>query len=151
VTLPGVAFLDHTADVGIDVEAPSLRDLLHRAALGMLALLQGEEEGPDEAAAADAGEDNELASTTVPVQVDARDPVGLLAGWLREILLLHEVDGLDYQNALLDRVEPDHLAGRILARPGGRAAREIKGVTYHELQAARRPDGSWHARVIFDV
>ncbi|NIP79498.1 MAG: hypothetical protein GWM90_09895, partial [Gemmatimonadetes bacterium] len=33
----GVTFLDHTADVGIDVEADDLEELFHRAALGMLA------------------------------------------------------------------------------------------------------------------
>lgn len=159
MTTAGVAFLDHTADVGIDVEATSLAELLHLAALGMLALLRGEEEdaasarpagagstGPDAGAAGDGG-----GRTAVSVDLRADGPVNLLAGWLREILFLHEVERLDYVRAELDVVAVDHVAGRILARPGGHAVREIKGVTYHELQATETAEGRWAARVIFDV
>jgi SHS2 domain-containing protein len=154
VTLTGVAFLDHTADVGIDVEAGSLAELLHRAALGMLALLWGEEEGVElpaatEVPASKGAEAEKLAS--LPVDVRGDGPVDLLAAWLREILFLHEVERLDYVRAELDVVEHHRVAGTIRARRGGHAAREIKGVTYHDLEAAERPGGGWHARVIFDV
>jgi SHS2 domain-containing protein len=169
VTLAGVAFLDHTADVGIDVEASSLAELLHRAALGMLALLRGEEEdgqepGPPDGSASHAAAGGSLARPgprpgsagpagleTVPVDVHGAGPVDLLAGWLREILFLHEVERLDYVRAELDVVGPDRLAGRIFAGAGGHAVREIKGVTYHELEATERSGGRWYARVIFDV
>jgi SHS2 domain-containing protein len=149
VTLAGVAFLDHTADVGIDVEAASLAELLHRAALGMLALLRGEEEDVNVAAADPPGPAADLEAVPVAVHGDA--PVDLLAGWLREILFLHEVDGLDYVRAELDVVDREHVTGRILVSTGGHAVREIKGVTYHELEAAEQAGGGWHARVIFDV
>ncbi|UCG75421.1 MAG: archease, partial [Gemmatimonadota bacterium] len=36
---PGVVELDHTADVGMTVEADSLEELFHRAAEGMLWLM----------------------------------------------------------------------------------------------------------------
>jgi SHS2 domain-containing protein len=152
VTTAGVRFLDHTADVGIDVEAESMAQLLDRAATGMLALLRGEEEatagdhGPDP----DRREDG-VALDAVAVRLDAAGPVELLADWLREILFLHEVERLDYVRAELSEASEDRVVGRILARPGGHAVREIKGVTYHELHATRRPDGGWAARVIFDV
>jgi SHS2 domain-containing protein len=159
VTLAGVAFLDHTADVGIAVEAGSLAELLHLAALGMLALLRGEEEDAHHGLRAP---DHDLRTVAgggpgtgpidaVPVEVRGDRPVDLLAGWLREILFLHEVERWDYVRAELDVVAADRVAGRILGRPGGHAVREIKGVTYHELVATERPGGGWHARVIFDV
>jgi len=171
VILAGVVFLDHTADVGMDVHAHSFQELLHRAALGMLALLRGEDdeepEGSDEAAAgttgpadlgADpAGVDDSSQPATVTVRVQADSTAALLADWLREILFLHELSRVDYAGASFHVAEVMGGAGQgridadVQVRRGGRAVREIKGVTYHELEVARRPDGGWRARVIFDV
>ena len=154
MTLRGLTFLDHTADVGFDVEAPTPEAAFHRAALGMLALLRGEEDadgpdGSDDAAGEDRLVERDLGLT-------APDPARLLADWLRELLFLHEIDRLDYRSAAfetLDLPADPHLA-RLAAvvrlSPGGHAVREIKGVTYHEIDARRTP-GGWAARVIFDV
>lgn len=164
MNLTGVTFLDHTADVGMDVEAASLHELLHRAALGMLALLRGaEEEGGPAAGPVQGGAPSEDRSpgavpsegrspgpAAVPIELRADDPVGLLAGWLRELLFLHEVRGGDYVGLEVDRLDEGMLTGRILTRTDGRAEREIKGVTYHEL-AVTETGGRWRARVIFDV
>jgi SHS2 domain-containing protein len=141
----GVTYLDHTADVGIDVEADSLDQLLDRAGHGMLALLRGEEEDapPRETPAGTADR--------VRVQVPGPGPVAVVAGWLRELLYLHEVRGLDYAGAVFEQLDEDGLAAEVRVHAGGHAVREIKGVTYHELEVARRPDGRWLARVIFDV
>jgi SHS2 domain-containing protein len=163
VTPTGVTFLDHTADVGMDVEAASLEELLHLAALGMLALLRGDEEGApaggpilDAAPAEDRAPgvappgDRSPDAASAPIELRADDLPGLLAGWLRELLFLHEVRGEDYVGLEADRLDERTLVGRILTRTDGRAAREIKGVTYHEL-AVTETDGRWRARVIFDV
>jgi SHS2 domain-containing protein len=155
VSPTGITFLDHTADVGMDVEAASLDQLLHRSALGMLALLRGAEEeggGPAAGPVLDAAPSADATSGAAPVPIEFRadDPVGLLAGWLRELLFLHEVRGADYVGLEVDRLDERTLAGRILTRSGGRAEREIKGVTYHEL-AVTEAGGRWRARVIFDV
>jgi SHS2 domain-containing protein len=155
VTLAGITFLDHTADVGMDVEAGSLEQLLHQCAVGMLTLLRGEEEEPGRAGAgqgqAPAEQDPApLPTDSVPIELQADDPVALLAGWLREVLFLHEVRGADYVRLDVDRLDPGRLVGRLLTRHDGRAVREIKGVTYHAL-AVTEAAGRWRARVIFDV
>jgi SHS2 domain-containing protein len=157
VTAAGIAFLDHTADVGMDVEAGSLGELLHRCAVGMLTLLRGEEEeeGSVPAPGARGGTGaatgpGDAALDAVPIAVRADDTVGLLAGWLREVLFLHEVRGADYVRLDVDELAPGRLAGRVLTRQDGRAVREIKGVTYHAL-AVTAESGRWRARVIFDV
>jgi SHS2 domain-containing protein len=151
----GVTFLDHTADVGMDVEAPSLPELLHRSALGMLALLRGEEEGESEPAWADAPPPAPPAPDSrpdrgVPLDLCADAPAGLLAAWLRELLFLHEVQRRDYARADFHEVRDAHLIARVHSTPGGHAVREIKGITYHQLVAERVGEG-WRARVIFDV
>jgi SHS2 domain-containing protein len=155
VTLAAITFLDHTGDVGMDVEAGSLEQLLHQCAVGMLTLLRGEEEEPGRAGTgsglAPAEQDPaEVPTDSVPIELQADDAVALLAGWLREVLFLHEVRGADYVRLDVDRLDPGRLVGRLLTRQDGRAVREIKGVTYHAL-AVTEEAGRWRARVIFDV
>jgi SHS2 domain-containing protein len=145
VTLAGITFLDHTADVGMDVEAGSLEELLRRCAIGMLTLLRGEEEEARTVAGT-----RGVATESTPLELHAEDAVGLLASWLREVLFLHEVRGADYVGLDAERLGPGRLVGRLLTRQDGRAVREIKGVTYHEL-AVTEEAGRWRARVIFDV
>ena len=150
----GVTFLDHTADVGIDVTAPSLEALFHRAAVGMLALLRGadDEDEPHDAPSPPSGRatDGNGEVETLVVELDADDVVGLLADWLRELLFLHEARHADYVQATFDPLTEDALRARVETEPARPAVREIKGVTYHELGAERTEDG-WHGRVIFDV
>lgn len=159
----GVTFLDHTADVGMDVEAPSLERLLDRAAAGMLALLRGEDDEDSAAAwsdaagigrragSADAADGTgELESGRHSLELEAGDPAGLLAEWLRELLFLHEVRHRDYAAASFETLSPRRLSARVELEPARRPVREIKGVTYHEIGVWRTPDG-WRARVIFDV
>lgn len=162
--IEGVVFLDHTADVGIGVAAPTLDALFHRAALGMLALLRGEDDEPDsvhspgnpQGADGQRGHDDPdrlvaLTAATLP---------SLLADWLREILFLHEIDGRDYVAADFDTLDPAPpppatpapatLRARVRTAASVGAVREIKGVTYHELRV-ERTGGGWEAQVIFDV
>ncbi|HUH11636.1 MAG TPA: archease [Longimicrobiales bacterium] len=130
--------VEHTADVGVDVAAPTLPELYARAAAGMTALLYG---GPPEV------------TEEEPRTVEVRAPHGaaLLREWLRELLYLQEVEGFVFAGAELDTLTGERLSGRV--RGGAVAAapeREIKGVTLHGLVVERCGAG-WHARVIFDV
>lgn len=145
VQLPGVVFIDHTADVGIAVAAPSLDALFHSAALGMLALLRGEDDEPgDGHRPQDPHREHALVGLT------ATALPSLLADWLREILFLHEIEHRDYVDAEFEALGPDALRARVRTAPSTGAVREIKGVTYHEL-AVERTGSGWEAQVIFDV
>ncbi len=170
--LTGVRFLDHTADVGIDVEAGTLPELFHRAALGMLALLRGDDDPaprspapsraghaargtghrPSDAQRGPAGEECPPAGEERPVPVSERGDgwAAVLAGWLRELLFLHETGGRDYRGAEFGRLDASGFDATVHTEPARRAVREIKGVTYHEL-AVEETETGWRARVIFDV
>lgn len=142
---PGVREIEHTADLGIEVEAASLAELFRRAAAGTMALVR-EEVGPDEPAAP-----SQRAAGERLVWLEAEDTGGLLVRWLRELLYLQEVEGFVYRDATFERLE----ASRLRARVRGEAdpsppVRELKAVTYHGLEV-RREDGRWRARVIFDI
>ncbi|MBI4545484.1 MAG: archease [Gemmatimonadetes bacterium] len=138
---PGVRWLDHTADVGLELRARDLPELFRRAAAGMLLLLYGSVREVEQAGAAERRE----------IVLEAEDVASLLALWLRELLYLHDVHGLACQEAEFPVLHERGLSARVhCTRPPGAPLRELKGVTYHGLRAERR-GGEWRARVIFDV
>ncbi|MFW5947567.1 MAG: archease [Gemmatimonadota bacterium] len=153
----GIRFLDHTADVGMDVIAPSLEALFRRAAAGMAALLRGADDelevpdrpAPGEAGGQQVGAGQADAGPRELVEVTADDVTGLLAAWLKELLYLHETRGVEIAGAVFDRLTDTALVARVATRAAA-PVREIKGVTHHELTVERAGEG-WRARVIFDV
>jgi SHS2 domain-containing protein len=135
--VPGVATLDHTADVGLVVEAPDQAELLRRAALGLAWLLT---EAPPPRAAEDRR-----------IDVEAEDAPSLLRAWLRQLLRWHEDDGFLPAEVEVLEVAAGHATARVAGGvPDAEPVREIKGVTFHDLAAERRGTG-WWGRVVFDV
>lgn len=172
----GVTGLDHTADVGIAVRAPTLEELFRRAAAGMVALVGGVEEGPADdrrpsstrrgtgssivdrrssmgpaiaASSAEPDVSGAAESATHRLELAAPDREALLVAWLREVLFLFQTRAFQYVDAHFEVLSDT----RLVARLDGTAAEpvmELKGVTYHAL-AVRREDDGWLARVVFDV
>lgn len=134
----GVEAIDHTADIGLRVRAPSLAELFRRAASGMRWLIE------------DAAPTRDTSTEELPVSLEAGDAATLLVQWLRELLYLHQVHGQAYVGAVFSELTERSLTGRVRCGTPGDAVREIKGVTYHDLAVARH-DGEWRARVVFDV
>lgn len=137
--------IDHTADLGIEIEAASPEQLFEAGAHGLAGILVGSEAGSvPSAARADVWRD---------LVLEAPDRESLLVDWLRELLHIQESERL-----LLAVAEVVALGDRTLvARAGfdrltdpGAVERELKGVTYHDLEVRRR-GGGWYARVIFDL
>jgi SHS2 domain-containing protein len=138
---PGVRALDHTADVGLELSAPDLPELLRRAARGFSwLLLEREAAGSSESR---------------PLLVRAEAPATLLRELLRELLWWYEGEGLATRDLVNLRIregdcEIELAATARLVRDEGAPVREIKGVTLHGLVAEPRGSG-WYGRVIFDV
>jgi SHS2 domain-containing protein len=161
----GVRPLDHTADVGLEVEAPSLAELFRRAAAGLMVLMGAGDPEQGDAAEAEAGVAVAVPAEVVEVVVEGPDLEVLLVGWLRELLFLCEVRGVAYAGAEFDELGDGLLRARVRGVPGRPApGRELKAVTYHGARVAQRdgndegddgaegvPDGGWIAAVIFDV
>lgn len=137
----GVEAMEHTADVGLLVRAPSLEELFRRTAAGMLALIE-DASPPAESSSADAEER--------PIMLEAVDAAALLVQWLRELLYLYQVRGRAYSGVEFEHLSPQRLQGRVRCREVGQGVREIKGVTYHDLEVTSS-EGEWRARVVFDV
>lgn len=155
---PGVREIEHTADLGMTVQADTLEALFRRAASGMMELVRAnEEERGTETEQRPRGRENAARADDTPpirdIAIDLRrgDVATLLVRWLRELLYLQEVEGFVYGDADFERLEESGLRALVTGRPRPRPQiRELKGVTYHGLEVERE-DGRWRARVIFDI
>lgn len=153
--LQGVREIEHTADLGMEVEAASLEELFQRAAAGMMALVRADDERPLDRPLDEPLDrpPTALAPRSVRIELDggAPDVAALLVRWLRELLYLQEVAGFVYRDATFQRLDESGLRASIRPDPDpSRQIRELKGVTYHGLEV-ERTDNRWRARVIFDI
>ena len=136
--------IEHTADLGLEVEAPTLEELFVAGAHGLTGVLLGEEVGEGEGRGGRATEWREMV-------LEAPDREALLVDWLRELLYIGISEGLIFGTAQIGELREDRLVARVGFAPAGTAVeRELKGVTYHDLEVSRR--GSiWFARIVFDL
>jgi SHS2 domain-containing protein len=136
-------FLDHTADLAVEIDAPTVEDLFSEASAALTACLI-------DGAAVALVEEREVA-------VGAADLDRLLVRWLGEALVAFDADGFLVGRA---RVEIERAGGEYLLR-GSLAGEpvdaerhplevQVKGVSYHGLRVERYA-GGWRATVVFDV
>jgi len=137
---PGYAFLDHTADLGINVRGEDLKSLFETAAKALMHLiLEGE---------------SQAKTTDMNITVSGQDLPDLLVRWLGEILYLFEGEGLVVTFVRIGFISPTRLDAALRTVPFDPAVHkihhEIKAVTYHQIQVTEK--GSfWEAQVIFDT
>ena len=130
----------HTADVAIEVEAPTLEALCAEAGEALTALLVADPSAVPEGA-------------IQRVHVPEAPPVDLVLGWLRAVHLVFELDR-HVGRRFGVKIEGGALEGVIRGAPFDAArhgvAAEVKGVTYHGL-VVERTAGGWWARVLVDL
>lgn len=134
--------LEHTADIGIEVEAPTLNDLFREAgeALFREMLENFEDVQPRE-------------QREISLQEQTLED--LFTGFLSELLFYFDAEGFVTREVEV-QVDPDLylLEGTVRGEPFDperhRVRVGIKGITYHMLVVEPRGD-HWYARVIFDV
>jgi SHS2 domain-containing protein len=139
-----IEMLDHTADVGFELEAPTLEDLFEEArrALLMVVFERPPQEGEDE------GE----------IRLSAPDLEMLLVRWLNELNYLIQDSGFVPVRAEIvirkTRGAGYTLEARLCGTPllleEFRWQGEVKSATFHGLEITDNEEG-WHARVILDV
>jgi SHS2 domain-containing protein len=129
--------IEHTADWALRVRGHDLPELLVNAARGMSRLLVP---------------DLTLISTDVErhFELDAFDAESLLVEWLSELAYWAEAEMLVFREFELRQVTPSHLEAVVR---GGRAPnlqKQIKAVTYHNLEIITTDNGL-ETTVVFDV
>lgn len=132
--------LDHTADLGLRVRAPSREQLFADAAAGLMAII-----------ADDPGRIRPARSETFEITGD--DPALLLFDWLNELLYAFET-----RRMLFACFRVTFAATGLRAVAEGepydparhRLGHEVKAITYHGLEASETAAG-WEATVIVDI
>ena len=136
-------FFEHTADLGIEIEAPNLDSLLADGWRGLTeSMLEVDRIEPVESR---------------QLSVRAADLDRLLVDWLSEAIFLLESEGL-----VFSQVEPrsrqTEAGWEVIAALGGEQfdqerhglKRQVKAVTHHHLEIGDCAAG-WRARVILDL
>jgi SHS2 domain-containing protein len=138
--------IEHTADLAIEVEADSLDQLFVAGALGLTGVLQGSESGSAEAGPGSHIERRRLV-------LEAPDLEALFVDWLRELLYIQITEGLLFSEAEIESLGETRMVVRAAFQsPTSKeqVQRELKGVTYHDLEVTKR-DSGWFARIVFDL
>jgi SHS2 domain-containing protein len=128
--------IDHTADIGMRVSAPTIEGLFEEAAFALADILGGRSsEGENE----------------ILVRSQGIDREDLLVRWLQDILYLIEVKGLRFKTALIKNLTDVEAQGIVYgAYTGESLTSEIKAVTYHNLEIAYI-DNAFVATIILDI
>lgn len=160
IPVPGVRGLEHAADLGLEVEAPTLPELFRRGALGAMWLVLEREIGAEPHGGGFPPPPRDL-PVTRNLDLVEEDLPSLFRSWLRTLLFWEETEEFVTGDAALS-FAPVPLCSAIDGQAFGLSARvrgvldsgprvrEIKGVTLHRLRVARAGEG-WEGTVIFDV
>lgn len=127
--------IEHTADWSLRVYGESLNALFTHAAEGMFSLLDTQFES----------EQTQQRS----IELTAIDNETLLVSWLEELLYLLETERVAAVEYDL-QVNEKYLQASVLTRPVESIQKDIKAVTYHELEIHEGESGL-QTTIVFDV
>ncbi len=132
--------IEHTADIGIEVEAPDGEGVFTRCGLAMFDMMFGIESiGRNQ---------------TRRISVSGENLNELLVAWLNELLYVYSVEGTmfsDFSDMVLGATSLSAVGlGETFDQRKHSGHLEIKAATYHGLSVGQA-DGKWRARVIFDI
>jgi SHS2 domain-containing protein len=140
-----VSFIDHTADIGLDIVAPNPEAAFIAAAEGMFEIMVNWRTTPALRVSA---------TRSQPVEARADGWQDLLVTWLEELLFLFETERLVPKTIDLADISSNHVRAivhnDVLDASMHNGTRQIKAVTYHQLRAEATPRG-FEIRVIFDI
>jgi SHS2 domain-containing protein len=132
--------IDHTADIGIEVEAEDLADIFRLCGMALFDIMFEL--------------DSILSTEQRDVGAEGDGGIDLLVAWLNELLYVSSVEGFlfcDFQGLAVGEgtVSARGLGERL--DPGRHVcAVEVKAATYHAASIWQVED-RWKARVIFDI
>lgn len=135
----GWELLEHTADVGLRIWAPTLDELFAEGGRGLVGVM---------------GRAGPGARKRMEIEVASPDLEALLVDWLSELLYVFEVKGIvpDVFDVHVS-VGPWRVAGWVAGPDAGAFEQDgpaVKAVTYH-LLCVEGGDGGYEARVYLDI
>ena len=134
-------YIEHTADMGLQVRGKNLSELLTNAAQGLFETI----------AVVETIDEN----NSVKIHLTAESVEDLFVAWLDELIFQHETKEIFFKRAAVQQCSETEVSATVYGEPANfdkhEVYTEIKSVTYHQLQVVQKPDGSWFAQVIFDL
>lgn len=144
VPLPqrGYRQVDHSADLAVELWAPSEEELLGEGARAVVDLLTG-------GALTGAAEGTDPAERHI--ELHTLDPEDRLVQWLNEVIFAATTQGFLIRSAEI-ALRDGGLVATVRGEEdaGDKLTTELKSATYHDLHVQSGPDG-WRARVVIDV
>ncbi len=138
--LPKFQYIEHTADVGIQIFAQSRKELFEHAAEGMFDII--------------ADLDSVTVKSEQEVNVKASDCEALMVSWLSELNFLYLTEEILLKEFQIVRLNDNELSAMVRGEPldfdKHKIHTEIKAVTYHHLYIKEK-EGIWEAQIIFDL
>ena len=131
---------EHTADLGIRIQAADLESLFAEAGRALFAVIVH-------------NLDDVRPAESVEIEIPGTETDFLLVDWLSELLFAFESRRL-LLSTFTVRIDESGLLGSAQGEPCDdtrhRLDHEVKAITYHALRLDRRDDG-WLAEVILDI
>jgi SHS2 domain-containing protein len=128
-------FVDHTAELELEIEATSEGAVFADALAALAELLEDATGGERE---------------RHEVELEDVDRAGLLAGWLDELVYLADVEGFVPERVVELELEGARLRATLEGHRGDPSPL-VKAVTRHRLAFAVDAAGMWRARLVLDV
>ncbi|MBI3185869.1 MAG: archease [Myxococcales bacterium] len=133
---PRHSFEEHTGEVLVRLEAPSLEGLFAEAGRALAELLAGEPPVPK--------------GQAERVQLEAPDRQTLLADFVNELIFLSETRKKVYSELEVERVEGGALSARVRGAEPDSLRTAVKAATFHRLEISEGP-GGYSATLVLDV
>ncbi|MBY0546429.1 MAG: archease [Candidatus Obscuribacterales bacterium] len=139
-----IRVLDHTADMGFEVNGDSLQAVFELCANALTSILT------DLTAI--------TAEQTTPVQLEAADIDGLMYAWLSEILYLFDGEKMLFTSFKCSSLNLSETSCSLTAELGGeqydpekhRISTYVKAITFHQMRIVDQPPNC-SARVFIDI
>ncbi len=136
----GYATFDHTGDLGLEVWAPTPRELYAQAAVALMAQV------------ADPGEDPPVERAEIALEGD--EPADLLVHWLNSVLLESDLRHVVWTHVRIQKLTPRRieaaLQGPRIDPSRHTLLREVKAVSFHDMQLKLDP-GDCRCRLVLDL
>lgn len=137
---PDYRLLNHTADLGLEVQAKDLKGLFRAAALAMMEVM--------------VRKPRSRKTDERRLSVSAMDLADLMVRWLGEILYLFQGEAALATEVRIETIAATGLDATVSVVPFDPGRHEIlceiKAVTYHQI-AVVEDQGVWTTRVVFDL
>lgn len=127
--------IEHTADVRLRVEAPTIEDLFREAMLGMFEIMS-----------CSAG----VSPAFIEVGIKAHDRTSLLVDFLNEVLSAAHIMKTCFDRIEFTKLDDVEISARVGGRAQARFEQDVKAVTYHEAEV-RFENGIWSTMLVFDI